>query len=347
MELVYEKNHRQSLVTFGEPLNKAIPADFGKDCHVVILTNQKYYDRSFEKITQLFQQSLDVDWYICRNQLYSNNMQEFQEVLAFVERFSKNQKYLFCSYGNEGVTALTGFLEKTSVLSSEFCCFSVSLRSLAQSLVSRCELVGMQGQGVLAVENLPRWVFFDQTMTEAQGEGKLVDFILLLRCGLVCDSQFLQNLYQNFSNRQKVYSRSFVSFVPQLANFYEERQEEIEAYGKVFELAFYQTDKGNLLSANMKRMWGILFHLLWNQQVTPLDLDVVKFFQWLKQIGLPMDLPEHFSLTDYSIQVLQVAKDLPPAGIYHKIGKLKEKRQPESPELLRLTESYQEIMERI
>ena len=195
MELVYEQKDTQAFVTFGEPLNKAIPADFGKGRHVIILTNQKYYDRSFEKITQLFQQSLDIDWYICRNQLYSNNMQEFQEILAFLERFPRNQKYLFCSYGNEGVTALTGFLEKTSVLSSEFCCFSVSLRSLAQALVSRRELLGGNGQAVLTAENLPQWVFFDQTMTEAQGEGKLVDFLILLRCGLVCDSPFLQNLY--------------------------------------------------------------------------------------------------------------------------------------------------------
>lgn len=347
MELVYRQDHKQSLVTFGEPLNKAVPKDFGAGSHVIILTNQKYYDRSFEKITQLFQHSLDIDWYICRNQLYSNNMQEFQAILAFLERFPRNQKYLFCSYGNEGVTALTGFLDQVSLFDSSYCCLSVSLRSLMKALVARQEIVARDGRGVLQVANLPTAIFFDQTLTAAQGDGKLVDFLLLIRCGLVCDQSFLQGLFQNFPEAQQVFSRSFVSLVPQLASFYQERQESIESYGKLFELAFYETAQGHLLSANMKRFWGILFHLLWNHHSVPLDLDMVKFCRWLQRVGLPLTLPKDFSFTEYGIAVLKVAKDLPPAEIYHKIGQLRETRYPTNEELVNLTDTYHEIMERI
>lgn len=347
MELVYRQEHKQSLVTFGEPLNKAVPKDFARQRHVIILTNQKYYDRSFEKITQLFQHSLDIDWYICRNQLYSNNMQEFQDILAFLERFPRNRNYLFCSYGNEGVTALTGFLDQVSLFNSSYCCFSVSLRSLMKALVTRQEIVGRDGRPVLQVANLPERIFFDQTLTEAQGEGKLVDFLLLIRCGLVCSQSFLQELFQNFPEAQQVTSRSFVSLVPQLATFYQEQQSAIESYGKLFEQAFYETSQGHLLSANMKRFWGILFHLLWNQQCLPLDLDMVKFWRWLQRVGLPLRLPAAFSFTEYGIAVLKVAKDLPPTEIYHKIGQLAEKRYPTNEELMGLAETYQEIMERI
>ena len=39
MELVYRQEHKQSLVTFGEPLNKAVPKDFAVQRHVIILTS--------------------------------------------------------------------------------------------------------------------------------------------------------------------------------------------------------------------------------------------------------------------------------------------------------------------
>ena len=269
MELVYRQEHKQSLVTFGEPLNKAVPKDFAMQRHVTILTNHRNITTALLRRLPSFFSIVWTSTGICRNQLYSNNMQEFCDILAFLERFPRNRNYLFCSYGNEGVTALTGFLDQVSLFNSSYCCFSVSLRSLMKALVTRQEIVGRDGRPVLQVANLPERIFFDQTLTEAQGEGKLVDFLLLIRCGLVCSQSFLQELFQNFPEAQQVTSRSFVSLVPQLATFYQEQQSAIESYGKLFEQAFYETSQGHLLSANMKRFWGILFHLLWNQQCLP------------------------------------------------------------------------------
>lgn len=344
MELCYHSESCNTRLVYGETLNRSIPAGFSKDVHVIFLTNQKYYDRSFEKINQLFTTALDIDWYICRNHLYCNDLTELQELLVFLEGFPKDHQYLFVSYGNEGVTALTGFIQQTTVLPSRFCCLPVSLRSLCKSLVKRREVVSQHLQPLLAVNNLPQDIFYDQTITQEQGDGKLVDFLLLLRAGLVCDASFLKNLFQNFPHQQAVHSRSFASYIQQLASFYEKRQTEIENYGRLFELAFYQVANGHLLSANMKRMMGILMQVTWNQQVTPLDLDLPKFFHWLQAVGLPVVLPPQISLTEYGVAVLKLTKELPKPTLYQKIGIRKAANYPTSEELIQMATAYQQII---
>lgn len=343
MELLYQTDQQQARLVYGETLNQGIPKDFAVDRHVIIITNQKYYDRSFEKISQLFDQALDVDWYICRNQMYCNNLSELAELLDFLEHFPRDRKYLLISFGNEGVTELTGFIQKTTVLDSRFCCLPVSIRSLAKGLTDNCQLVGKELRPLLSVANLPQDIFYDQTITEEQGDGKLVDFLILLRAGLVSDDGFLRDLYRGFTTRQNIFSRSFVTYIQQLASFYQEKQVEIECYGKLFELAFYELPNGHLLSANMKRMLGILFHLLWNDQKQPLNLDLPKFFRWLATLGFPITLPKQLSMTEYSLQVMKLMKDLPPLDLYQKIGIKQAVLYPNSEELVHMTTVYQQL----
>lgn len=344
MELSYQTGQQQTRLVYGETLNRGIPKEFAAGQHVIIVTNQKYYDRSFEKISQLFAGAMDVDWYICRNQMYCNNLTELADLLAFLERFPRDRRYLLVSYGNEGATDLTGFIQQTTVLNSRFCCLPVSIRSLAKGLTSSCQLVGKDLRPLLSVDNLPRDIFFDQTITEEQGDGKLVDFLILLRAGLVSDNLFLKDLYRNFTTRQTIFSRSFVTYIQQLAEFYREKQREIEAYGKLFELAFYELPEGHLLSANMKRMMGILFQLIWNDQRQPLDLDLPKFFHWLKALGFPLNLPKQVALTEYNLQVIKLMKDLPPLDMYQQIGIKQQALYPSSEELIRMTAVYQQLI---
>lgn len=346
MEKSYQKDQLTTQIFYGETLNKSINPAASDNLHVIILTNQKYYDRSFEKISQLFKNAYDIDWYVCRNQTYCNNLEELMNLLHFLERFPSNRNYLFCGYGNEGVMQLTGFLAQTTVLPGHYWCLPVSVRSLAKALITEQAVMKQNSQVLLQVKNLPQAVYFDQTLTEAQTEGKLVDLLVFIRIGLVCDYDFLQNLYQNFPNQQLVYRRSFAALITELIDYYAESAE-IETFGQLFEAAFYQTENGHLLSSNMKRLFGILFHLFWSDANDKLHFNLKNFLIWFQRLGYPIYLPKQISLTDYQLQVLAQAQKEAPIFVLAKIGKVGKKTKVTVQSLQQAIEKYQAIIKEI
>lgn len=347
MEISYQQQHFQSKIIFGETLNRAIPKSAAQGKHVVILTNQRYYDRSFEKISRFFEEAIDLDWYICGNDLYCNKMSELMDLLNFLERFPQNREYLFIGYGNEGVMQLTGFTAETTLLTAEFWSLPVSVRSLAKALVLEQEIVKSNDRGLLQTKNLPAYTFYDQTLTEAQSEGKLVDLLAFIRCGIVCDYGFLQELFKNYPDRQRLFNRSFAALIAPLIQFYQDRCEDLEDFGELFERAFYDTENGNLLSANMKRLFGTIFHLIWSQEVAEGDFHLKNFLIWLVRCGLPVFLPEQISLNDYAEQVLLLAQKQAPLPVYQKLGQIKEYQVPTALELIQMNERYETIINEI
>ncbi len=142
---------------------------------VIILTNQRYYDRFSEKVTRLFLPR-EVNWYICTNQMYCNNFSEFKAAMDFFGRFSKQESLLIVGFGNEGVLALSSFIHATSVLTTKLWLIPVSLRALAKSVKETAIVVKKPDIPMLENPNTPQFVIFDQTIAEKQIDGKLVDF---------------------------------------------------------------------------------------------------------------------------------------------------------------------------
>ena len=87
MQLEYVKNNRQTTIVYGEILSTSIEPQMFAGKHVIVLTNQRYYDRFFEKIQRIFS-SQPIDWYGCSNLIYGNHVQEFMDVLQFLGNFS-------------------------------------------------------------------------------------------------------------------------------------------------------------------------------------------------------------------------------------------------------------------
>ena len=346
MKKSYQKNHFTTAIFYGETLNKSIHFKSNSIQHVIIITNQKYYDRSFEKINQLFKGIDEIDWYVCRNQTYCNNVEELMSLLQFLERFPKNRHYLFCAYGNEGVMQLTGFVAQTTVLKSQYWCLPVSVRSLAKALLVEQAIMKQNNQVLLQVSNLPQAIYFDQTLTEAQRDGKLVDLLVFIRAGLVCDYQFLQNLYVNFSTQQKVYRRSFSALITELIDYYA-RSTEIETFGQLFESAFYQTENGHLLSSNMKRLLGIIFHLFWSDAIHELHFNLKNFLIWFNHLGYPIFLPKQISLADYQLQVLAQAQKQEAITVLEEIGKTGYNQEITVQSLQQAMTKYQDILKEI
>ncbi len=105
---------------------------------------------------------------------------------------------------------------------------------------------------MLQTINLPERIVYDQTISERQVDGKQIDFLTFICCGMICDHRFLQNLYKNYPNKKQLTTRPFAGMIEEMIYFYQLEAENLSNYGKLFEQAFYLTENGHLLSASMK-----------------------------------------------------------------------------------------------
>ena len=62
---------------------------------------------------------------------------------------------------------------------------------------------------VLQTINMPERIVYDQTISERQVDGKQIDFLTFICCGMICDHRFLQNLYKNYPNKKQLTTRPF------------------------------------------------------------------------------------------------------------------------------------------
>ncbi|KAF1298085.1 hypothetical protein BAU15_09560 [Enterococcus sp. JM4C] len=347
MERVYKKHEYQCRVVYGEMFASQLQQTPVTNKRVIIVTNQRYYDRFSQKLGQLFSNYSDVDWYICTNSAHCNNLDELTALLNFTAKFSQEMSYLFVAFGNEGVMKLTGFFQKVSVLSGELWCLPVSIRSLAKALTLSNTIEKANYQEVMALPGLASQVIFDQTLTNNQSEGKMVDLLWFLQCGIVRDHEFLKLLYKNYPNQKKLMRQSFNGLIESLLNYYEADSESIETYGQLFEQAFYQLSAGHLLSDHMKRLLGILLHLKWNDEIESIQFNYQNFLIWLDYLGFPIALPNDFLTSTYVEQVLLLGKKSKKIVVLEKIGIIKEHRLPTEKELLKTLESYKTIVQKI
>ena len=300
MQRTYQE---KTLINYGEILANSIQEKDYAGKHIIIFTNQRYYERFFEKLQRLFSKA-SIDWYVCTNLVYSNTIQELMDALRFLNRFSSNEDHLFLAFGNEGVIQLTGFLHRNTAIKSHFWVIPVSLRAYSQALVSTCSIFGKPTEMMMTTKVLANRIFLDQTIVQRQVDGKLVDLQMFIRTGIVCDYTFLQTLYRNFPSKKQLENTAFTALVEPVTIFYQNFEEEISNFGKIFETAFYLTENGHLLSESMKRFFGLLFHLFWAIQWSIEDFQIENFLKWLHRLGFPIFLPRQISLAEYLQNVL-------------------------------------------
>lgn len=347
MDQTYEIDHYTSRVIYGETLASIISRESVSEKHIIVVTNQRYYDLFLEKITGLFPATIAMDWYICNNSPQCNTLEELTLLIDFTTRFSKTEEYLFIGLGNEGVMDLIGFYQGTTVLTSELWQLPVSIRSLARVLRKEAFILKKNHQVVLSKNNLPTMVLFDQTLSNKQTTGKMIDFLIFVVCGLVCDYTFLRDLYRNYDTPKKLLTQPFNALIEPMLHFYQTRGTEIEEFGRLFEEAFYLTENGHLLSSSMKRFLGVLLHLLWSNTVEPLDFHIKNFFIWFARLGYPLDFPEQILVTDYVEACIQLADKQKGCLVLADIGKEKTHQKPQPLDLLTAVEYYQNLMTEI
>ncbi|MFV0557033.1 MAG: hypothetical protein ACK5MW_00050 [Enterococcus sp.] len=334
------------VVRYGEILKEMIrDVDFSNK-QLIVIANQRYYDRFFEKINQTLGTNQTIDWFITTNQTFCNNTDEFEQLLDYLEKLATQKKFLFLAFGNEGVMQLVGFLQGVSIFEAEYWCLPISIRSLAKSLLAEQTIVNQQHQVRLKIKNSPQRILFDQTFYEETSEGRLMDLYVLLRCGLVANRALLLNVYQTFPNHQSVLAKSFGALIESLLQEYQLVGREIDAFGLLFEQAFYQTTNGHLLSSKTKRFLGCFFHLYWSLIRKPLKISLPHFLIWLKQLGFDFQWPEQLSFSEYCQNVLNLTEGQTLA-VVAEIGELVFEDAPTEKELLEMMRSYQQLLTKI
>ncbi|MDN6640350.1 MAG: hypothetical protein L0L10_06165 [Tetragenococcus sp.] len=346
MRLTYQRSGLMTQMTYGKPLARSIGELLQDDRHVIILTNQRYYDQFFEKIQQAFPHNV-IDWYICRNQLYCNHLEELTAFLQFLGKFPRSKQYLFVAFGNEGVVQLTGFIQKTALLTGEFWVIATSLRSFFSALEENCTICKEPYNELLQQKNLPAHIFLDQSIVQKQVDGKLVDLQILIQTALVSDYEFLQLLFKNFPSQKQLQTSSFIAFVEHAVQLYESNASAITSYGATFEKAFYLTENGHLLSAHMKRFLGLLLQLFWNLELNDSTFQIENFMTWLKRLGFPIELPEQLLVGEYLEQVIAL-QEKNKLLVLTDVGKMGRNWQIANEKtMLKAIERYQKIISEI
>jgi hypothetical protein len=315
--------------------------------HVLFLTNQRYYDLYSEKMNHIIPETVTTDWFVCTNQRYCNNLTVLHEVVRFTQTFPSKTELLIIGLGNEGVMELAGFLQANQIRPTRLWLIPASIRAFAQALSGKATLVEPPTESVVLQNTLtPSQLIFDQTLTDKQTTGKLVDLMVLVRCALVCDYSFLQTIFKSYSTKKEVVSKSFAGFIENFLMYQQAQGKDILVFGQVFTDAFYFVENGHMLSYSMKRYYGTLLHLLWTIQKNQLTFNYHNFLTWLHQLGLPKQFPAAISLAEYGEQVLKLAKQAPLLTL-QSVGEVAELSIPTELELLTCLESFVKIEKEI
>lgn len=348
MEYSFQIGTETCPVIYGETLASLIDRQQITEQHILVMTNQRYYDLFAEKIIGLFSAESKMDWYICTNSSYCNNLSELNGFIDFVSRFPQDEHYLLIGFGNEGVMELASFYQRTSPLSADLWLLPVSIRSLAKGLTGTSLLFKKEHQVVLSINNSPQLLLFDHTLTNEQTTGRMVDLLIFVVCGLLCDHEFLRSLYRNYDTETKLFRRPFNALLEKMLYYYQQDGQQLNQFGNLFEEAFYLVDNGHLLSSSMKRFLGILLHLMWSNELQPLNFHMKNFLIWFVRLGYPVVFPEQILTSDYVEACYQLARKQGKCSVLAEIGRVREnQQQPQVAELLAAVTKYQKYIEEI
>ncbi|EOL44318.1 hypothetical protein [Enterococcus caccae] len=346
MELLYKKNQLETTIIYGETFASQIKGTSFESKHLFLITNQRYYDLFSEKLIQFFDDKQELDWYICKNDAHCNNMDELENLVTFLADFDQQHHFLFLGVGNEGAVQLTNFLHETSVLNSDCWLLPLSIQSLSKSLIAEVQ-IELKSHPVLQSVVLADKILYDHTLTTDHGEGKLVDFLVFIRCGLVCSHDFLRMLFKNYSDATRLNQQSFNGMLDELIRYYEKDGQTIDQFGQLFEHGFLETPNGHLLSGHMKRFLGMLLQLLWSQEVNQLSFHYKNFIIWLIHLGFPVDFPEQILVGDYVEGIVKCLDRGEKAALLKEVGEIDCIKQPTIEDLLAIVEKYKTILKEI
>ncbi len=300
MELNYQVDDFHATIYYGQTLSelrKQLPVHD----QLIIFTTPKLYERFAEKMTQWYDDRLT--FYIIPQALYRNNLEEMTQIVNFLTPFNMQKKMVWIAFGSESVVSLSSFLSIHSQYQITLYTIHHTLQSFVAALYPQKELVMRQNEVVLHTQMVPKrigYVQLDFVYTVAE---RMIDLAIGLKYGCLVDRDLLMHLMKTYHTSDQFETIPMTPFLDTIVLKTSEHARALQTYERVFERAFYQTEQGHLLSANMKRFLGVFFHILWDLlELNEYELSNALFL-WLKKLGYPVNLPISFSFADYLIQV--------------------------------------------
>jgi hypothetical protein len=346
MEIHYLIGTHLAKLTYGETVSSLLKEQQANGQHYVIIANQRYYDLFSDKINHAFGSHQLFNWYICRNDSHCNTISELEGIYTFLAEFDKKQAITFIGLGNEGALQLTTFLRATTIYSANSWLVPTSIQSLSQALLPAA-FIEWQNNQVMSVANEPEQIIYDFTLANQKGDGRLVDFMVFIRCGLVCSHDFLQALYHNYPSKKRLQQTSFNGILDQLLTYYKHAGLQIDRFGRPFEVAFLKTENGHLLSGPMKCLLGLLLQLLWCQETAGFDFQFKNFLVWLTRLGFPVVFPKEILIGDYAEKVLQEIQSNDHLVFLKQVGEPATAPNVAPQQILAIIEKYQTIVNEI
>ena len=304
MEQRYQKGTATALLRYGQTLPVLLKDQHFDDVRVYIVTNQRFYDRLSTQMT--FEGK--AHWYVCGNDPHINQFNELREFIRYMQEETRYEPFLLIGLGNIGIMHLANFFHTLSTMKGSLWLIPSNMRALAQVLSGTAVIEGPLGEPALQVATLPQQVFFDTTLQQS-ARFTANDLLPLIRLGLTGDHALIQTLYKNYPRQEALLGKGLTPFLEPLIRL--SSLDELENFGQPFTQAFYQTANGQYLADEQKQWLGILFHFIWSQVVNDFTFQTANFFTWLKRLGVPLDLPNQFLLSDYGVTLLQNRDWLP------------------------------------
>ncbi|SBO17708.1 hypothetical protein [Carnobacterium divergens] len=336
-----------STVFFGETLNKLVIDQmslFQDTEQVLIVTNQKTYERYYEKLSLLFKRQ-ELFWYICPNSIEAKSFKELLALMTYCGEIHLKKKSFIIAFGTEPVIQLASFFAHLYykkyplvAIPTSLEAFHVSINGNAQ-LTQTGKVMGSVNQTIATIFLDGRFLSINDLATTQRG------FATWLQLAVSHNHDLYLQLLKDFNDVKDLQDKSMIPYVSTYVttvNEVHQQKHVATLLGQDFQRALTTLTDGKNLTTTSDTIIGITLALIASQQRSGCTMALESWLKKMQQLGYQLALPEDWLVTDivetlhqHSSQFYLVSKD----------GKLVSETIPLS-ELLALIIEYQELSKR-
>lgn len=183
----------------------------------IVITEQKVYQHFYEQTQSIFNQPLNVEWFICPNGEQAKSLVVYQELLSFVlEKEMATSETLVIAFGGGSILELAGFFAGTFRDGFEMIQIPTTIASFLQIGRHHFYLNHQETKNVMQATAVPLAVFYDgkflATLPEKEVQSGL---FLLIQIAFMLNPVLLKELVKQFKTLEKINPTHFMPFIIQ------------------------------------------------------------------------------------------------------------------------------------
>lgn len=337
------KNNEISQIIYAESLNRLLLkesfVELKEAPSVLFISTQPFYERYYEKLTNIFEKKGQYHWYICPNNSGINSIEMFQKIISFIEEMKIPKETVIFGAGNEGVYHLCGVIEKNSPFVSRFIYVPTTMTGFIHALNGHSYLLNHSLGMTMEQFALPERVVYDTMLNELEPiDSWATDFYSLVKLGILYQKELLAELYQASKSEKHA---AFSPFLKSIIEILQSEKETLDPYGLAVSQSFYQLRESHYLSRNQKMYIGFLLQTLWGIMSNEINFDFNKFYRWFEGIvGLDLSLPNQMITYDLAESIVNELVRYEEIEQVEAIGSVQIKKIPTIEEMYQVIDVY-------